>query len=47
MHPVAGRNELRPAEVDACGRRFVLDHEIATAAGSATIRSAWVVLVGQ
>jgi hypothetical protein len=42
------RDELRPAEADACGRRrFVLDFEIATNAGSATIRSAWIVVAGE
>jgi hypothetical protein len=40
-------DELRPAEADAYGRRFVLDFEITTAAGSATIRSAWIVLAGE
>jgi uncharacterized protein DUF6883 len=38
---------LRPAEADAYGRRVVLDFEIGTAAGSATIRSAWIVLAGE
>ena len=41
------QGELRPAEADAYGRRFVLDFEIGTAAGSATIRSAWIVLAGE
>jgi hypothetical protein len=41
------QDEFRPAEADAYGRRFVLDFEIATATGSATIRSAWIVLAGE
>jgi hypothetical protein len=41
------QDELRPGEADAYGRRFVLDFEIATAAGNATIRSAWIVLAGE
>jgi hypothetical protein len=41
------QDELRPAEADAYGRRFVLDFEIATNAGSATIRSAWIVVAGE
>jgi hypothetical protein len=41
------QDELRPAEADAYGQRYVLDVEIAAAGGSATIRSAWIVLAGE
>ena len=40
----ARRHNLRPTERDEHGRRFVLDFELSTAAGTATVRSAWIVL---
>ena len=41
------RDELRPIEVDLYGRRYVLDFEITTATGRATVRSAWIVRAGE
>jgi hypothetical protein len=41
------RGELRPTDSDEYGQRYVLDFEMITAAGTATIRSAWIVLAGQ
>ena len=40
------QGEFRAAEADAYGRRYVLDFEIATAAGTVRIRSAWIVPAG-
>jgi len=40
-------DELLPTGADEYGRRYVLDFPMATAAGSATVRSAWIVLVGE
>jgi hypothetical protein len=39
--------ELRETDVDEFGRRYVLDFEMTSAVGTATVRSAWVVLAGQ
>ncbi|HSZ55379.1 MAG TPA: hypothetical protein VK797_06950 [Tepidisphaeraceae bacterium] len=41
------QDDLRPTESDEFGQRYVLDFEMTTAAASATIRSAWIVLAGQ
>lgn len=35
--------EATAAEVDEYGRRYVLDFEMSTEAGSATVRSGWIV----
>ncbi len=35
--------DLRPAEVDRHGLRFLLDFEMRTSTGAATVRSAWIV----
>jgi hypothetical protein len=43
-HP---QRELRPTEADSFGQRFVLDFSMATPAGSAVIRSAWIILSGE
>ena len=40
------QNELVATEADEFGKRYVLDFSIRTADGSATIRSAWIVLTG-
>jgi hypothetical protein len=40
-------DELQRTDADEFGRRFVLDFPRTTAAGSATIRSAWILLAGQ
>ncbi len=39
--------EASPAEKDEYGRRYVLDFEISTETGSATIRSGWIVRSGE
>ncbi len=41
------QDELQPTDADEFGQRYVLDFPMTTAAGSATIRSAWIVLAGQ
>jgi hypothetical protein len=40
------QDELRPTDADEFGQRYVLDFGMTTAAGSATVRSAWIVLAG-
>jgi hypothetical protein len=39
--------DIRPAESDRYGRRYVLDFEIRTPVGRAVVRSSWIVPVGQ
>lgn len=41
------QEDLRPADADEFGRRYVLDFPMNTAVGTAMIRSAWIVLAGQ
>ena len=41
------QEDLRPAGADEFGQRYVLDFPMATATGTAMIRSAWIVLTGQ
>ena len=41
------QDELRAADADEFGQRYLLDFPMTTATGSATIRSAWIVLAGQ
>lgn len=36
-----------PAEEDEYGKRYVLDFEMRTEAGSATVRSVWIVRTGE
>ena len=36
-----------PTDTDEFGQRYVLDLELTTTTGSATVRSAWIVLAGQ
>jgi hypothetical protein len=38
------QDDLRPTVADDYGQRYVLDFEMTTAAGTATVRSAWIVL---
>jgi hypothetical protein len=40
-------NDLRPTYADEFGQRYILDLPMTTAIGSATVRSAWIVLTGQ
>jgi hypothetical protein len=40
-------DELRPTDRDDHGQRYVLDFELTTAAGTALVRSAWIVLARQ
>jgi hypothetical protein len=40
------QDELSEAGGDEFGRRYVLDFELTTSAGTATVRSAWIVLAG-
>ena len=43
-----GRQEqLQLTNADEYGQRYILDFPMTTAAGSATVRSAWIVLAGQ
>jgi hypothetical protein len=39
--------EADPAEEDEYGKRYVLDFEMKTGAGSATVRSGWIVRRGE
>jgi hypothetical protein len=41
------QDDLQPTDADEFGQRYVLDFPMTTAAGSATIRSAWIVLIRQ
>jgi hypothetical protein len=41
------QDDLRPADADPFGQRYVLDFPMTTAAGGAIIRSAWIVLAGE
>jgi hypothetical protein len=41
------QEELHPTDADGFGQHYVLDFELTTAAGSAIVRSAWIVLAGQ
>lgn len=40
------QNELQPGDADEFGQRHVLDFELTTAVGSATIRSLWIQRTG-
>ena len=40
------QDELQPTIADEFGQRYVLDLVMTTTAGTATIRSAWIVLAG-
>ena len=44
---VERRNELRSVGADAYGERFVLDFEMTTSTGRATVRSGWIILAGE
>lgn len=39
--------EAAPAEEDEYGKRYVLDFEMSTEAGSATVRSGWIIRSGE
>ena len=39
--------QLQPSSADEYGKRYLLDFSLTTPTGSATIRSAWIVLAGQ
>ena len=41
------QDDLLPTDADERGRRYLLDLEMTTAAGRATVRSAWIVVAGQ
>ncbi|MHB1766838.1 MAG: DUF6883 domain-containing protein [Phycisphaerae bacterium] len=41
------QEDLRPADADEFGQRYVLEFPVTTAVGTVTIRSAWIVLAGQ
>jgi hypothetical protein len=42
-----GQDRLQPTNADEYGQRYVLDFSMTTASGTATIRSAWIVLTGE
>lgn len=44
---VARTGEAKVGEADAYGRRYTIDFSMATPAGTATIRSGWIVLRGK
>jgi hypothetical protein len=41
------QDDLLPSLADEFGQRYVLDFELTTATGTATVRSAWIVLGGE
>jgi hypothetical protein len=41
------QEELQPGDADVYGQRYVLDFAMTTAAGTATVRSTWIILTGQ
>jgi hypothetical protein len=41
------QDQLQPTDADEFGQRYVLDFPMTTAAGSAMVRSAWIVLSRQ
>ena len=41
------QDDLRSTDTDDYGQRYVLDFAMTTTAGTATVRSAWIVLAGQ
>jgi hypothetical protein len=41
------QDHLLPSLADEFGQRYVLDFELTIATGSATVRSAWIVLAGE
>ena len=41
------QDDLQPTDADEFGQRYVLDFPMTTAAGSAMVRSAWIVLSRQ
>jgi hypothetical protein len=41
------QNDLRPTDIDESGQRYLLDFEMTVGPGTATIRSAWIVLAGE
>ena len=41
------QDDLQPTDADEFGQRYVLDFPMTTAAGSAMVRSAWIVLARQ
>jgi hypothetical protein len=41
------QDDLRPSLADEFGQRYVLDFGLTTFTGSATVRSAWIVLAGE
>jgi hypothetical protein len=41
------QDDLQPTDADEFGQRYVLDFPMTTAAGSAMVRSAWIVLIRQ
>jgi hypothetical protein len=42
-----GPQDLRPTGNDRYGRRYALDFEMSTPAGTAVVRSSWIIPVGQ
>jgi hypothetical protein len=43
----AASEEATPAEEDEYGRRYMLDFQMSTETGSATVRSGWIVRSGE
>lgn len=41
------QDDLQPTDADEFGQRYLLDFPMTTAAGSAMVRSAWIVLTRQ
>lgn len=40
-------DDLQPADADEFGQRYTLDFPMTTTTGTAIVRSAWIVLIGQ
>ena len=47
LHQAAAQGEATPGKSDRYGRRYVVDFSLQGPAGTATVRSAWIVLAGQ
>jgi hypothetical protein len=43
----ARQDDLRATDSDDYGQRYVLDFEMTTATGTATVRSAWIILASE
>jgi len=47
LKEAAATGNAKPGKLDNYGRRYVIDFELEGQGGAATVRSAWIVLVGE